>query len=85
MVTFYGKYPARIDDKGRIVLPAAIRRDMPAGGDMRFVIKKSIYDSCLEMYTYEVWNREMEIRPSLESGSTMSTSRIYSLQNNTWS
>lgn len=67
MVTFYGKYPARIDDKGRIVLPAAIRRDMPAGGDMRFVIKKSIYDSCLEMYTYEVWNRETEeIRSKLD-------------------
>ena len=60
MVTFYGKYPARTDDKGRLVLPAAIRRDMPSGGDMRFVIKKSIYDSCLEMYTFEEWTRQTE-------------------------
>ena len=60
MVTFYGKYPARIDDKGRLVLPAAVRRDMPAGGDMRFVIKKSIYDNCLEMYTFDEWTRQTE-------------------------
>ena len=60
MVTFYGKYPARIDDKGRLVLPAAVRRDMPAGGDMRFVIKKSIYDNCLEMYTFDEWTRQTD-------------------------
>ena len=60
MVTFYGKYPAKTDDKGRIVLPAAIRRDMPAGGDTRFVIKKSIYDSCLEMYTFDEWTRQAD-------------------------
>ena len=60
MVTFYGKYPVRIDDKGRLVLPAAIRRDMPAGGDMRFVIKKSIYDNCLEMYTFDEWTRQTD-------------------------
>lgn len=60
MVTFYGKYPVKVDDKGRLVLPAAIRKDMPAGGDMRFVIKKSIYDRCLEMYTFEEWTRQTE-------------------------
>lgn len=60
MVTFYGKYPAKIDDKGRIVFPAAVRKDFPAGGDMRFVIKKSIYDNCLEMYTFEEWTRQTE-------------------------
>lgn len=60
MVTFYGKYPVRVDDKGRLVLPAAIRKDMPSGGDMRFVIKKSIYDRCLEMYTFEEWTRQTE-------------------------
>ena len=60
MVTFYGKYPAKVDDKGRLVLPAAVRKDIPSGGDMRFVIKKSIYDSCLEMYSFEEWTRQEE-------------------------
>ena len=67
MVTFFGKYPAKIDDKGRIVLPAAIRRALPEGGDARFVIKKSIYDPCLEMFTYEEWISEVaRVRESLD-------------------
>ena len=55
MVTFYGKYPAKTDDKGRIVFPAAVRKDFPAGGDMRFVIKKDLFEPCLQMYTLEEW------------------------------
>ena len=67
MVTFYGKYPAKVDDKGRLVFPAAIRRDMPSGADMRFVIKKSIYDPCLEMYTFEEWTSQTaRIREDLD-------------------
>ena len=60
MVTFIGTYTAKVDDKGRLVLPAAVRRSMPVGGDMRFVIKKGIFDSCLEMSTYEAWAAEAE-------------------------
>ncbi len=58
MVTFYGKYPAKVDDKGRLVFPAVLRRDLPSGADMRFVIKKSIYAPCLEMYTFEEWTAQ---------------------------
>ena len=60
MVTFIGTYTAKVDDKGRLVLPAAVRRSMPVGGDMRFVIKKGIFDSFLEMSTYEAWAAEAE-------------------------
>ena len=60
MVTFIGKYPSKVDDKGRLVLPASFRGVLPAGSDMRFVIKKSIYDPCLEMYTFDEWNAQSE-------------------------
>lgn len=60
MVTFIGTYTAKVDDKGRLVLPAGVRRLMPIGGDMRFVIKKGIFDTCLEMSTYEEWTAEAE-------------------------
>ena len=60
MVTFIGTYTAKVDDKGRLVLPAGVRRLMPVGGDMRFVIKKGIFDTCLEMSTYEEWTAEAE-------------------------
>ncbi len=60
MVTFIGKHSSKVDDKGRLVFPAPLKGLMPPGGDMRFVIKKSLYDPCLEMYTYEEWTRQTE-------------------------
>ena len=59
MVKFIGDYSAKIDDKGRLVLPSAFKGIMPAD-DMRLVIKKDIYEDCLEVYTYEEWVRQSE-------------------------
>ena len=58
MVTFIGEYGSRIDDKGRMVFPAPLKGLLPPGGDMRFVIKKSLYSPCLDMYTFEEWERQ---------------------------
>lgn len=67
MVTFIGKYSAKVDDKGRLVFPAPFKSSVPEGKDPRFVIKKSLYDNCLEMWSYEEWERESEkIREGLD-------------------
>ena len=58
MNTFIGEYTVKIDDKGRMVFPSAFKSLMPADGDMRFVIKKDIFEDCLEMYTLEEWERQ---------------------------
>ena len=58
MTTFIGEYTVRIDDKGRMVFPSAVKSLMPEGGDMRFVIKKDIFEDCLEMYTFGEWERQ---------------------------
>ncbi len=60
MVTFIGSYPSRLDDKGRLVFPSALKKMLPEGGDMRFVVKKGIFAPCLEMYTYEQWQKQSE-------------------------
>lgn len=67
MVSFIGKYSSKVDDKGRLVFPSPLKNAIPAGGDMRFVIKKSLYSDCLDMYSYQEWERESEkIRESLD-------------------
>ena len=58
MNTFIGEYTVKIDDKGRMLFPSAFKSLMPADGDMRFVIKKDIFEDCLEMYTFEEWERQ---------------------------
>ena len=60
MVKFIGEHIARIDDKGRVVLPAALKSMVPDGADMRFVVKKDIFEDCLEMFTFEEWERRSE-------------------------
>lgn len=60
MTTFVGKYPSKIDDKGRLVFPAALKKMMPEGAEMRFVVKKDLFEDCLEMYTMEEWQRQSE-------------------------
>jgi MraZ protein len=56
MVKFIGEYGARIDDKGRMVFPAAFKAQM-GGTCGKFVVKKDLYADCLEMFTYEEWER----------------------------
>lgn len=58
MITFIGEYSSKLDDKGRLVFPSALKGQMPAGSDMRFVVKKDIFTDCLEMYTIEEWERQ---------------------------
>ena len=55
MVTFIGEYTSKIDDKGRMVFPAPLKGMLPLGSDMRFVIKKDLFEPCLQMYTLEEW------------------------------
>lgn len=67
MVTFIGEHTSKIDDKGRVVFPAPLKNALPAGSDMRFVIKKSIYSDCLDMYTFEEWESQSgKVKDSLD-------------------
>ena len=66
MVTFYGKYTSKLDDKGRLVLPAPLKGVLPEGSDMRFVVRNDIFEDCLEMYTYAEWESQAaEVRGRL--------------------
>lgn len=60
MITFIGEYTSKIDDKGRVVFPSPFKSLMDPEGDMRFVVKKDIFTDCLEMYTFEEWERQSE-------------------------
>lgn len=66
MTAFIGEYIAKTDDKGRIVFPSAFK-NLVSGGDMRFVVKKDIFEDCLEMYSYEEWERRsLEVKSRLD-------------------
>ena len=60
MVKFIGEYSGKIDDKGRVILPSAFKNLLSGDEDMRFVVKKDIFEDCLEMYTFSEWERQSE-------------------------
>ena len=73
MVKFIGEYSARLDDKGRVVFPSGLKEQLCNGGcrrtgedcddnavDMRFVVKRDLWEPCLSMYTFAEWERESE-------------------------
>lgn len=67
MIAFIGEYDSKVDDRGRLVFPAALKAAIPAGSDMRFVVKKDLFEPCLEMYTFEEWMRQSEeVKSSLD-------------------
>lgn len=59
MVKFIGEYTAKVDDKGRVVFPSALKAQCE-GADLRFVVKKDLWENCLEMYSFAEWERESE-------------------------
>jgi MraZ protein len=60
MAKFIGCYKAKVDDKGRLIFPAAFKSSMGEGTSLRFVVKKSLFAECLEMYAYDEWEKDSE-------------------------
>lgn len=55
MLSFIGDYSCKADSKSRIVVPVSFRKAMLAAQQTVFVLRKNIYESCLDMYPYSEW------------------------------
>ncbi|MBN1107208.1 MAG: protein mraZ [Bacteroidales bacterium] len=60
MATFIGDYTCKVDVKGRIILPMAFKKQMPADEYGHFVVRKDIFEDCLVLYSIGDWNRQLE-------------------------
>jgi MraZ protein len=68
MATFIGDYQCKVDVKGRIILPMAFKKQMPADAQDRFVVRKDIFEDCLVLYSIEDWNLQLvKIRKRMNS------------------
>jgi MraZ protein len=61
MITFIGDYTCKLDDKGRVLLPAAFIKQMASSMQERFVLKKDIFEPCLVLFPMNEWERQNEI------------------------
>ena len=60
MATFIGDYQCKVDAKGRIILPMAFKKQMPAEAQDRFVVRKDIFENCLVLYSADDWDRQLD-------------------------
>ncbi len=60
MISFIGTYDCKADVKGRIMIPVTLKNQMAPVLSKGFVIKRSVFQSCLELYPMDEWNLLME-------------------------
>lgn len=57
MSSFIGDYSCKADSKFRVVVPAPFRREMAALQETLFVLRRNVFEACIDMYPYSVWNQ----------------------------
>ncbi|MXN91197.1 division/cell wall cluster transcriptional repressor MraZ [Flavobacterium sp. Sd200] len=59
MNTIIGTYECKADLKGRLMLPAPLKKQLHEGLEEGFVLKRSVFQPCLELYPMGEWNKMM--------------------------
>jgi MraZ protein len=55
-----GTYECKVDIKGRLMLPSPLKKQLQPGLDDGFVLKRSVFQPCLELYPMAEWNIMMQ-------------------------
>lgn len=58
MINIIGTYECKADVKGRLMFPAALKNQLTEVLGEGFVIKRSIFEKCLELYPSTEWENE---------------------------
>ena len=59
MVNLIGTYECKVDVKGRLMVPSALKKQLSPFLQEGFVLKRSVFQPCLELYPMEEWNKLM--------------------------
>lgn len=60
MNTFIGTYECKADTKGRLMLPAPLKKQCASSIEAGFVLKRAVFQPCLELYPFSEWEKLME-------------------------
>lgn len=56
MNSIIGTYECKLDAKGRLMIPVALKKQLSASLQDGFVLKRSVFQPCLELYPMSEWN-----------------------------
>ncbi|CAI8360163.1 MAG: Transcriptional regulator MraZ [Bacteroidota bacterium] len=55
-----GTYQCKADPKGRVKIPSALAKQLAGARQQAFVVKRAVFQPCLELYSLAEWNALME-------------------------
>ncbi len=60
MLNLLGEYDCKVDAKGRLLLPAGLKKQLQEFAHEGFVVNRNIFDPCLDVYPMSEWNKVAE-------------------------
>ncbi len=60
MDSLIGTYECKVDAKGRLMLPSAIKKQLLPALQNGFVLKRAVFQPCLELYPMAEWELLMQ-------------------------
>jgi MraZ protein len=60
VINLIGTYECKADVKGRVMLSAPLKRQLLPALQDGFVLKRSVFQECLELYPMQEWNAMMQ-------------------------
>jgi len=58
--TLIGTYECKVDAKGRLMLPVAFKKQLAPVTENGFVLKRAVFQPCLELYPMQEWESMMQ-------------------------
>ena len=60
MINLIGTYECKADAKGRLMFSSALKKQLASVLQEGFVVKRAVFQPCLELYPMKEWNLMME-------------------------
>jgi len=59
VLNLIGTYECKADSKGRVMMPSALKKQLAPVTPSGFVVKRAVFQPCLELYPMDEWNELM--------------------------
>ncbi len=60
MINLIGTYECTVDNKGRIMIPAQLKKQLDGFTKEPFILKRSVFQNCLELFPCSEWKLMMD-------------------------
>ncbi len=61
MTNIIGTYECKVDAKGRLMLPTALKKQLMSQLESGFVLKRGMFEKCIELYPMSEWDEKMSM------------------------